>query len=133
HYAGGESKLAPVICRTRVAIGRTIVGLAQSDHWLTRFMHVPFLWYGRMYMRVTQAISRRQELTADAMAARIAGGTAMARVLVRSHAAGLALGTYMNQELGTVLSAGCRPPVAEGLSRFLAGSQVGTLAAQQAD
>ena len=133
HYAGGETKLAPVIYRTREAIGRTIETLARSGHWLIQSIHLPFLWYGRMYMRATQAISRRQELAADAMAARIAGGTSMERGLVRSHAAGLALRTYMNQELGTVLSAGYRPPVAEGFSRFLAGSESGTLLQQKAD
>ncbi len=132
HYAGGETKLAPVIYRTREAISRTIVGLARSRHGLIQSIHFPFLWYGRMYMRATQAISRRQELAADAMAARIAGGTSMERGLVRSHAAGLALGTYMNQELAVVLTSGFRPPVAEGFSRFLVGGEVGAVVERKA-
>lgn len=42
--------------------------------------------------------------------------------LVKIHAAGLAFGSYLN-ELGAVLFHGSLPPVAEGFSRFLEGSE----------
>jgi heat shock protein HtpX len=92
HFVGGETKLAPVIYRTREAIGRTVMGLAASGHWFTRLLHLPFHWYGRMYLSTTQGISRRQELDADAMAARISGGTSMESALVKTHHAALAWG-----------------------------------------
>jgi heat shock protein HtpX len=122
HYVGGETKLAPLIYRTRDAIGRTVFGLANSTQGFQQLLSFPFLWYGRLYLRATQAVSRRQELDADRMAARIAGGTSMESGLVKIHAAGLAFDPYMN-ELGAVLFSGSLPPVAEGFSRFLEGSE----------
>ena len=122
HYVGGETKLAPLIYRTRDAIGRTVFGLATSTQGFQQFLSLPFLWYGRLYLRATQAVSRRQELDADRMGARIAGGTSMESGLVKIHAAGLAFGSYLN-ELGGVLFSGSLPPVAEGFSRFLEGSE----------
>jgi heat shock protein HtpX len=122
HYVGGETKLAPLIYRTRDAIGRTVFGLATSSQGFQQLLSFPFLWYGRLYLRATQAVSRRQELDADRMAARVAGGTSMESGLVKIHAAGLAFGSYLN-ELGAVLFHGSLPPVAEGFSRFLEGSE----------
>jgi Zn-dependent protease with chaperone function len=119
HYVGGETRLAPVIYRTRRAIGRTINALARSEHVITRLMFVPFHLYGLMYLRTTLGISRRQELDADQMAARIAGGSAFESGLVKIHAAGLVLDAYMNGEIGGLLAAGYRPPIAEGFERFL--------------
>src|SRR5436190_1994303 len=50
HYAGGETRLAPVVYRTREAIFRTVVGLAKRGR---QYLHLPFLWYWQMYVRVT--------------------------------------------------------------------------------
>lgn len=122
HYVGGETKLAPLIYRTRDAIARTVFGLATSTQGFQQLLSFPFLWYGRLYLRATQAVSRRQELDADRMAARVAGGTSMESGLVKIHAAGLAFGSYLN-ELGAMLFHGSLPPVAEGFSRFLEGSE----------
>jgi hypothetical protein len=121
HYAGGETKLAPVIYRTREAIFRTVVGLAKRGR---QYLHLPFLWYGKMYLRVTLSISRRQELAADEHAATIAGGDAMETGLNKTHAAGMALDGYFDQDLGPVLGAGFRPPMADGFVRFLHGSAI---------
>ncbi len=131
HYVGGETKLAPVIYRTREAIGGTVISLARSPHWLTRLLFVPFHLYGLMYLRTTQAISRRQELDADVMAARVAGAGSAESGLVKVHAAGLTVDAYLN-ELSVLLAAGCRPPIAAGFSRFLDGRQVAD-ALQDAD
>jgi hypothetical protein len=46
--------------------GRNVGGLAKQSSILL----YPFLWYGKMFQRVMHAISRRQELTADALASR---------------------------------------------------------------
>src|SRR4030095_10177304 len=82
HYAGGETKLAPLIYRTRDAIGRTVFGLSNSQGF-QKLLSFPFLWYRLLYLRATQAVSRRQELDADRMAARVAGGTSMESGLVK--------------------------------------------------
>jgi heat shock protein HtpX len=123
HYVGGETKLAPVIYRTREAIGRTVLSLMRSPHVFSRMLFYPFALYGRMYLLTTQAISRRQELDADLMAARVAGGDSLERGLVKTHVAGLALDAYMYGELGALLAAGYRPPLVEGFLRFLEGER----------
>ena len=56
---GGETKLAPLIYRTRDAIGRTIFGLSRS-RGIQQFLSFPFLWYGNLYLRATPAVSRRR-------------------------------------------------------------------------
>jgi heat shock protein HtpX len=124
HYVGGETRLAPVIYRTRQAIGRTVNALARSEHVITRLMFVPFHLYGLMYLRTTLGISRMQELDADQMAARIAGGSAFESGLIKIHAAGLVLDAYMNGEIGGLLAAGYRPPIAEGFERFLGAEPI---------
>src|SRR5437868_7821156 len=73
HYHGGDTRLGPWIYRTREAIERVIRNASRQSAAL----QLPFLWYGRMFMRVTQAVSRRQELTADELAARTFGAGAM--------------------------------------------------------
>jgi heat shock protein HtpX len=132
HYVGGETRLAPVIYRTRQAIGRTVNALARSEHVITRLMFVPFHLYGLMYLRTTLGISRRQELEADQLAARIAGGDAFESGLVKIHAAGLVMDAYMHGELGGLLAAGYRPPIAEGFARFLGAKGIAA-ALQKAD
>lgn len=69
HFYGGDTKLGPWIYKTRAAIGRTLEGLAQHSSLLQK----PFHWYGKAFLRMTHAVSRRQEFTADALAARIVG------------------------------------------------------------
>jgi Zn-dependent protease with chaperone function len=59
HFVGGETRLSTVIYRTREGIGRTIGTLERSVHWMSRGIRYPFIWYGEMYLRLTQAQSRR--------------------------------------------------------------------------
>jgi Zn-dependent protease with chaperone function len=66
HYHGGDTALGPWIYRTRTAIGRTLDSLARHSSLLMK----PFNWYGLGFLRITHAISRRQEYAADALAAR---------------------------------------------------------------
>ena len=115
HYFGGDVKLGPLIYRTREALVRTVIALHQHSGFLQK----PFEWYAALFFRVTHAVSRHQELQADALAARIAGADALARGLRTVHGAGLAFGTYWAQEVAPVLGAGYLPPLAVGFSRFL--------------
>jgi len=115
HYFGGDVKLGPLIYRTREALVRTVVALHQHSGVL----HKPFEWYALLFFRVTHAVSRHQELQADALAARIAGADALARGLRTVHGAALAFGAYWAQEVAPVLGAGYLPPLAVGFSRFL--------------
>ena len=84
HYAGGDLKLGAFVYRTRAAMSRTIVNLARSGSGWT---HKPFLLYGNLFMRVTQAIARAQEIAADRMAVRVAGAGSQAEALRAVHGA----------------------------------------------
>jgi Zn-dependent protease with chaperone function len=119
HYHGGDTKLGPWIYKTRLAIGRTLQSLDNEG-----FIHKPFAWYGNFFMRVTQAISRAQELAADQLAAQVAGARSMIDALVSVERAGMAYGAFFQNELIPVLSNGFKPPIAAGFSKFLAAENV---------
>lgn len=122
HYHGGDTRLGPWIYRTRETIERTLSGLSRQSAAL----QLPFLWYGRLFLRVTQSVSRQQELAADALAARTVGARPMIDGLRTLARGSIAFGVYWRQEVVPLLEAGFQPPVAEGFSRFLAEPDVMT-------
>ena len=116
HYHGGDTRLGPWIYRTREAIERALSFASRQS----ALLQLPFLLYGRMFMRMTQAVSRRQELTADELAARTVGAQPMINGL-RSLARGsIAWSGYWRQEVVPLIEAGFQAPVTEGFARFLA-------------
>jgi Zn-dependent protease with chaperone function len=115
HYHGGDVALGPWIYKTRSAIGRTLDTLARAGSSL---LHKPFEWYGTLFLRVTMALSRRQETEADQLAARVAGTAQMCAGLKNVERASFAYAAYLQNEVGPVLGAGYRPPLAEGFARF---------------
>jgi Zn-dependent protease with chaperone function len=121
HYHGGDTKLGPWIYKTRGAIGRTIVSLAQGGSTIVR---KPFEWYGNFFLKVTHSISRAQELAADELAARVVGAGPLVRGLKAVHAGAAAYGAYIRQEVVPVLEAGYRPPLSEGFRTFIDGRKV---------
>src|SRR2546421_3615200 len=116
HYHGGDTRLGPWIYRTRETIERVIRNASRQS----AVLQLPFLWYGRMFLRVTQAVSRQQELTADALAARTFGASPMMDGLRALARGSIAFGVYWQQEVVPLLEAGFQPPVTDGFSRFLA-------------
>lgn len=118
HYVGGDTRYGPWTYRTREAIERTIHDLRSHRSPDRRLAGLPFLWYGRGFLRVTNAISRRQEFAADALAARIAGRDAHAETLRKIHAYAPAFDAYWGDEVLPVLNAGLRPPIASGFAHF---------------
>lgn len=116
HYHGGDTALGPLIWRTRLALERTMRGIAGYTAWLA----YPFLWYGRAFPRVSHAVSRRQEFAADALAARLVGARPLAEGLKIIHGASAAFDPYWHAEVGPAIERGFRPPLAEGFRRFMA-------------
>ena len=120
HYVGGDTKLGAWIFRTRMAMERTLDHLGRDEaSWGQRLVRVPFTLYVKAFLRVTSAISRRQEFAADGLAARIAGRGVHRSALEKIHATAPAYDAYFDQEVLPVLQAGMRPPVAEGFGHFL--------------
>jgi hypothetical protein len=120
HFHGGDTRLGPWIYKTRGAIERTLVSLHHRNSLVSR----PFLWYGRTFVRITHAVSRRQEFTADALAARIVGARPLADGLRALPGASWAFDAYWSEELAPVLSLGFHPPVADGFRRFRSAPRI---------
>jgi Zn-dependent protease with chaperone function len=117
HYHGGDVKLGPWIYKTRAAIVRTVAKLAEGG---SRILHKPFVWYGKLFLRITHALSRRQEYAADALAAEVVGARPLVEglKLVAGGAVGFEL--YWREDVVPALEAGFRPPLLAGFTRFLA-------------
>ena len=120
HYAGGDTKLGPWIHRTRETIVRTVEELSDDDDsWTRALVRQPFVWYGWAFLRITNAISRREEFAADACAALRAGRDVHVATLRRLRAYGPAFDAFWENEVSPLLAVGRRPPVGEGFHAFV--------------
>lgn len=115
HFHGGDTRLGPLIYRTRDAIGRTIVNFQRAASLLQK----PFEWYGNLFLRVTFAISRRQEFAADALSVRIVGREPVQTALRRVNEVGPLWDHYLQNEFAPALDHAARPPLAQGFQLFL--------------
>ena len=118
HYHSGDVALGPWIHKTRAAIGRTLDQLSDS---VLRYI---FYAYGTMFLRVTHAVSRRQEFIADEIGARVAGANAMISGLRKLGGASVAYQGYWYSELSPVMQAGYVPPIMSGFSSFIQRPQI---------
>ena len=118
HYSSGDVALGPWIYKTRAAVMRTIASLNAG------FVRAPFLWYARHFLKLTHAVSRRQEYIADQVAARVAGVDTMATALRRVSVAAPLYAAYLNEEVTPALNAGLIPPIAAGFNEFLAADRI---------
>jgi heat shock protein HtpX len=129
HYHGGDTALGPLVYRTRAAMERTLRGMRRHSSLLA----LPFELYGRLFLWVTRAVSRRQEHSADALAARIVGPLPLIEALQSLEANAGAVESFWSTQVGPVLAAGYRPPLAEGLRAYLALPEVAERARRELD
>lgn len=115
HYANDDTKYGAWIYKTREALDRTIRSLEQHSTALD----VPFRAYGKLFVRVTQAISRAQELAADRLAAAVTSAEDFIAALITVRRTGAAYMSYIDGELAPMLSLGYRPPMARGFAAFV--------------
>ncbi len=126
HYYAGDTKLGPWIYKTRMTIGFTLETLERTN----RFLKVPFTLYGKMYLRTTQAVSRRQEILADEFAARTAGAENLSNALKKIHGHAQGHVYYWNEYVAPVLGAKYRPHISEGYARFIASTPTADMVAR---
>ena len=120
HYYGGDTRLGPWVYKTRAAIERTLRGVHRHSALLAK----PFQWYGNLFLRITHAVSRRQEFSADALAARTVGARPLSDGLRLLHGSDPAFASYWSDEVVPVLHLGARPPIAAGFRQFMAAPKV---------
>src|SRR5262249_38775663 len=95
-------------------IGRTLQGLSSRSS-----LQAPFRWYGSMFLKITLGISRHQEYTADALAARLEGSRPLSEALKSLAGGDEAFAAFWKNEAAPLLSCGFRPPLLEGFASFL--------------
>lgn len=127
HYHGGDTMLGPWVYKTRGTIVRTVESLGDS------FLKLPFIWYGKMFLRITHAVSRRQEYAADELASRTFGARPLASALRTVHASSSAFDPYWGNEVLPALNAGYRPALANGYARFLEAKPIAEIVARTLD
>lgn len=130
HFAGGDTRIGPWVHRARATMHDVVEGLdgasavsAASDmpafalfFGLVRW---PFVRFGVFYLDFTLALSRAQELSADALAAQLEGVEVLTRSLQKVRVASVGFDSYMQHEVVPLLSQGYLPPIGPGLARFL--------------
>lgn len=115
HFYSGDTKLGPIIYKTRSAIIRTIASLARYS----TFLHKPFELYLKLFLRITHAVSRSQELVADRIAAQVFGSKPLIDGLQILSSQGLLYEYFIEHEIMPAVSGGFIPPLYEGFRRYL--------------
>lgn len=110
HHVGHDVRLGPLVYRTRAALAGAIGQLDDSVF----FLDVPFRAYGRLYLRMTASLSRAQELSADALSAKVAGGRASRNALRLVHEKAPLWQTYFFLDVVPFLNQGMRLPLLQG-------------------
>ncbi|MFG3440050.1 M48 family metallopeptidase [Nonomuraea sp. NPDC047897] len=104
HYSRAHTRLGAPVYRGRVALLAAVQSLARHP-----VLRLPFTWYARLYLWVSRAVSRRQELEADALAVAVGGRRATAGALRRIDDMALAWTLYVHGYLSLAGAGGCRP------------------------
>jgi Zn-dependent protease with chaperone function len=135
HYYAGDTQLWPFVHKTRAAMARTLqnlgsdslgrvlarIGLARLIHLLAVSILVT---YWKIFMRITQAISRLHEYRADELASNIAGPQALIDGLSVVHGATAALPLFWRTQMVPAMDVGYRPSLAHGFAKFIAAPQI---------
>ena len=120
HHAGGDVKLGAWQYRTSRAIESALHRLEDSSLYL----NLPYYAYGQVYLRLTRPAAREQELHADALAARLAGGRFLGSALVAVEQHSLLWPAYFHGVVVPTLNEGFLPPLIEGYERYIAATDL---------
>jgi Zn-dependent protease with chaperone function len=118
HFRSGSLILNAPILRTRLALERTLARLGRN------LAHLPILWYGRIYLRLTRAIARQQERIADAVEIETFGSEVFASETKKFPAATIAFAMFWRTEFAPAVESGFLPPLAAGFRSYLLDPRV---------
>lgn len=118
HCGNHDVRFAAVTVRGRTGV----LAVARSYQGRTNGIHRPlrafFTWYAELYLRLSQSVSRQQELAADRTAARIAGRDAAIAALRRLPELDAAYGFYLDRYATIGWDAGLLPSAEELFTGF---------------
>jgi len=115
HHQGGDLMLGPWVHRTRASLAQAVESLEGS----ALFLDVPFRAYGQVFLDVSGAVSRGQEMAADARATSTYGRRTSWSALEKVHRLAPRWTVYLNSVAIPVIQHGCRVPLLEGFRLFL--------------
>jgi heat shock protein HtpX len=136
HYYAGDTRLGPWVYNTRTTMARVYENLGKKSDVisvLTRWwvVAIPYMLlmsamrgYWKLFMRVTQSISRRQEYRSDELACHLAGSQPLIEGLQNIHRCDAALRSYWTSLVLPVAAGGFKPQFADGFQRFMTAPQV---------
>jgi heat shock protein HtpX len=128
HFHGGDTRLGPWVYKTRAAMGRAVINLQSTIEkvseieavgFVLSIIEAPFRWMTLGYMRLASAVSRAQEYSADAVAARAVGTAPVLSGFGRLAGTAAALDAYLDSEIGALVGHGVLPPVLAGARQFV--------------
>ncbi len=128
HFHGGDTRLGPWVYKTRAAMGRAVINLQNTMQsvgeiealgFVLAIVEAPFRWMALGYMRLASAVSRAQEFSADAVAARAVGTAPVLGGFGRLAGTAAALDAYLETEIGALVEHGVLPPVLSGARQFV--------------
>jgi Zn-dependent protease with chaperone function len=110
HYGNQDTRLAGMTMRGRAAVAHTIEGFRDGRTGAHATIGNLYVRYGNFFLRVSNSVGRRQELAADAAAARTAGRDTTAAALRQLPLLDVAYDTYVRQYALLGADVGAMPP-----------------------
>jgi hypothetical protein len=104
HYSGAHTRLGAPVYRGRIAVLAAVRSL--GNHAIIQKI---FYYYAKLFLRVSLAVSRNQELEADRFAVAIAGREAAGNALRKVHGTAAVWDVFMERYVGMTGMAGSRP------------------------
>ncbi|MGA9673382.1 MAG: M48 family metallopeptidase [Terracidiphilus sp.] len=136
HYYAGDTWLGPWVYDARGSMSRLYNNLgrnSQAMRFLRRWRILSVVYsllmaglkiYWKIFMRITQAISRHQEMRSDELACYIAGSQPLIEGLEGINRCSAASNTYWNSFVLPVAAGGFQPDLANGFQQFMEAPQV---------
>jgi Zn-dependent protease with chaperone function len=136
HYYAGDTRLGPWVYDARKSLIRVYENLGKNSdilRFLRRWGIVSIIYqllmsglraYWQVFMRITQAISRRQEIRSDELACYVAGSQPLIEGLESIQRCSAVLSPYWNSVVLPVAVNGFQPQLGDGFLRFMHAPQI---------
>ncbi|WP_327289777.1 M48 family metallopeptidase [Streptomyces sp. NBC_01198] len=118
HFSNRDTRLAGMTMRGRAAVAHTIEGFRDGRTGAHAAIGNLYVRYANFFLRTSESVGRRQELAADAAAARTAGRDTTAAALGRVELLDIAYGYYVEQYALLGAGAGALPPAGQVYGGF---------------
>jgi len=141
HFYAGDTRLGPLVYNARSTMIRVFQNLGDRSPFigvLARFAIIALaytiiikslVFYWKMFMRLTQFVSRRQEFRSDELACHVAGSEALIEGLKTVNRSAVAVRPYWESVVAPVVQNGHLPPLAAGFGQFMIAPQIAGAAA----